>query len=596
MHSQDQNLLPVPLTEWQVGATAHDSSLQSLSFWIARQTRHSATLLGLALSIGTVGWGTISQTEQANAVTSTIVPNGLVPSHLRLEGATLPEQKPKKIKTSKTTVTRIRHLSNQNQFRAVNWANKSDRLLKQQQIRLQTLKEKREQLNTSLGKLKTQNFAIANKTIPQPIAQTYAPVEIETTLTTAIPQLPALTAPTTIPDNERQIYQVRAGDTLEIIARRHNTTRERLIEANKLKNPDLIFIAQELQIPVVEPSTSRSNDHTSVIPPEDLSERKKLSQLQATEISPDTSKTSKVEQQTTAVNRPFGRVDSWLESATELYATKLRAEIIELREQYRNQIKGQTASIQLINDETTDTPFLVPARRDHSPLKPVENTSPAEPENLKFQLPTLPELANLTTSKQTPATTKFNSTRSISSNTDSPQSRDSIVSTAPNSVENYNQIFSIPVGESVAPELPPLSSPERYLPSGTSSQFDGYIWPSVGVITSGYGWRWGRMHRGIDIAGPIGTPIVAAAAGEVVSAGWSSGGYGNLVEVKHGDGSITLYAHNNKILVHRGQWVEQGEQIAEMGSTGYSTGPHLHFEVRPDGQTTVNPIAFLPKN
>jgi murein DD-endopeptidase MepM/ murein hydrolase activator NlpD len=474
MHSQNQNLLTVPSTEWQVRATAHDSSPQSLSSGITRKTRHSATMLGLALSMGTAGWGLIYQTQQANAATSTVVPNNLVPSHLRLEEATLPEQKLKKTKTNETTVTRIRHLPNQNQFRAVNWASKSDRFLKQQQIMLQNLKEKREQLNTSLGKLKTKNLAIAHTKIGQPVSRGHISLTIETTPTTAIPQLPALTAPQTISDNERQIYQVQAGDTLEIIARRYNTTRKRLIEANKLNNPNLIFVAQQLQIPVIEPSKNPSKDNLSDLPPANLS--------------------------------------------------------------------------------------------------------------------------NLKTSKQTPVATEFDSTRSISSNTNSSKSRNSIVSTAPSSVENYNQMFRIPVGESVAPELPPLSSPDRYLPSGNSSQSDGYIWPSVGVITSGYGWRWGRMHRGIDIAGPIGTPIVAAAAGEVVSAGWSSGGYGNLVEVKHGDGSITLYAHNNKILVRRGQWVEQGEQIAEMGSTGYSTGPHLHFEIRPDGETTANPIAFLPKN
>jgi murein DD-endopeptidase MepM/ murein hydrolase activator NlpD len=126
------------------------------------------------------------------------------------------------------------------------------------------------------------------------------------------------------------------------------------------------------------------------------------------------------------------------------------------------------------------------------------------------------------------------------------------------------------------------------------TQFNGYIWPAKGVLTSGYGWRWGRMHKGIDIAAPIGTPIVAAAPGVVVSAGWNSGGYGNLVELQHPDGSVTLYAHNNRILVRRGQEVAQGQQISEMGSTGRSTGPHLHFEVHPNGRGAVNPIALLP--
>ncbi|AFZ37419.1 Peptidase M23 [Stanieria cyanosphaera PCC 7437] len=168
-----------------------------------------------------------------------------------------------------------------------------------------------------------------------------------------------------------------------------------------------------------------------------------------------------------------------------------------------------------------------------------------------------------------------------------------LISTAATNVNKYNQNLTIQIGATINPDLPPLSSPEEYLPN-SPAQFEGYLWPAQGTLTSGYGWRWGRMHQGIDIAGPIGTPIMAAATGEVVSAGWNSGGYGNLVKLKHPDGSVTLYAHNNKILVSSGQQVEQGQLIAEMGSTGFSTGPHLHFEIRPNGETAVNPIAFLP--
>jgi murein DD-endopeptidase MepM/ murein hydrolase activator NlpD len=145
----------------------------------------------------------------------------------------------------------------------------------------------------------------------------------------------------------------------------------------------------------------------------------------------------------------------------------------------------------------------------------------------------------------------------------------------------------------VSPELPPLSTADPYLPG--AANFNGYIWPAKGILTSGYGWRWGRMHRGIDIAAPVGTPVLAAAPGVIVSSGWNSGGYGNLVEIRHADGSLTLYAHNNRVLVQAGQMVDQGQQIAEMGSTGFSTGPHLHFEVHPAGKGAANPIAFLPR-
>lgn len=169
-----------------------------------------------------------------------------------------------------------------------------------------------------------------------------------------------------------------------------------------------------------------------------------------------------------------------------------------------------------------------------------------------------------------------------------------LVSVVPIQIEYYDPTMSPAVGDIGSPNLPQLNSPDPYLPE-SQRPFRGYIWPAKGVFTSGYGWRWGRMHRGIDIAAPVGTPIFAAADGEVITAGWNSGGFGNLVKIRHYDGSVTLYAHNSKILVRRGQNVTQGQQIAKMGSTGFSTGPHLHFEIHPNGSKAVDPIAFLPK-
>jgi murein DD-endopeptidase MepM/ murein hydrolase activator NlpD len=141
---------------------------------------------------------------------------------------------------------------------------------------------------------------------------------------------------------------------------------------------------------------------------------------------------------------------------------------------------------------------------------------------------------------------------------------------------------------SLSLKLPPLPSSQAYLPD----IFDGYAWPAEGVLTSGYGWRSGRMHEGIDIAAPIGTPVLAAAAGIVTGAGWHEG-YGNLIKLEHLDGSITLYAHNNRILVTHGQQIKQGEQIAEMGNTGRSTGPHLHFEIHLRNEQIVDPLTLL---
>ena len=120
-----------------------------------------------------------------------------------------------------------------------------------------------------------------------------------------------------------------------------------------------------------------------------------------------------------------------------------------------------------------------------------------------------------------------------------------------------------------------------------------YQWPTQGVFTSGYGWRWGRMHKGIDIANNTGTSIHASRDGMVTHAGWM-GAYGYLVEIAHDDGETTRYAHNSRLMVQKGQQVQQGTRIALMGSTGRSTGPHLHFEIRRPGGGASNPLAVLP--
>ena len=101
-----------------------------------------------------------------------------------------------------------------------------------------------------------------------------------------------------------------------------------------------------------------------------------------------------------------------------------------------------------------------------------------------------------------------------------------------------------------------------------------------------------RMHKGVDIPGPVGTPIYATADGVVQRAEWNSGGYGNLVELNHGHGIQTRYGHLTRSIVNAGERVKRGQLIAYMGSTGRSTGSHLHYEVRIDGQA-VNPIPFL---
>lgn len=170
-----------------------------------------------------------------------------------------------------------------------------------------------------------------------------------------------------------------------------------------------------------------------------------------------------------------------------------------------------------------------------------------------------------------------------------------LLGTRPEPITPTEELLEPSLGSPLSAELPPLAAASFYLPE-VPPTMNGYIWPAEGTFTSGYGWRWGRMHYGIDIAGPVGTPILAAAEGIVITAEWHMGGYGNLVEIEHLDGSITLYAHNHRILVSEGDRVQAGQAIAQMGSTGFSTGPHLHFEVHLPEQGAVNPLAFLPES
>lgn len=127
-------------------------------------------------------------------------------------------------------------------------------------------------------------------------------------------------------------------------------------------------------------------------------------------------------------------------------------------------------------------------------------------------------------------------------------------------------------------------------PSGATSA-SGYRWPLCAPVTSEYGPRWGRMHRGIDLGAPTGTPVGAAQAGTVIFAGWQ-GGYGRLLLIRHADGIVTAYAHLSSFAVGEGQQVSQGQTVGAIGTSGNSTGPHLHLEFRIGGQAQ-NPRQFL---
>jgi murein DD-endopeptidase MepM/ murein hydrolase activator NlpD len=119
-----------------------------------------------------------------------------------------------------------------------------------------------------------------------------------------------------------------------------------------------------------------------------------------------------------------------------------------------------------------------------------------------------------------------------------------------------------------------------------------FVMPTKGIFTSGFGYRWGALHGGVDLAAPIGTPICAASDGVVIDAG-PTAGYGAWVKIRHSDGTVTLYGHVNTWNVQVGQRVMAGDQIATVGNRGNSTGPHLHFEVLLNGVNRTDPVPWL---
>lgn len=173
-------------------------------------------------------------------------------------------------------------------------------------------------------------------------------------------------------------------------------------------------------------------------------------------------------------------------------------------------------------------------------------------------------------------------------------------------VAQLGELTSIEQANKVAEEIVEANKPKTPEPTNNwnwnynnvstnanyASASEGGIWPTTArYISSPYGWRWGTIHTGTDIAGRSGDPIYAYKSGIVTYSGWANS-YGYIVKINHGGGISTWYAHNSKLLVKAGQNVSQGETIALMGSTGFSTGPHLHFEVRING-VHVNSYPYI---
>ncbi|AFZ31695.1 Peptidase M23 [Gloeocapsa sp. PCC 7428] len=381
-------------------------------------------------------------------------------------------------------------------------------------------------------------------------------------------------------------YQVKPGDTLTAIARAHDVALDELVSANQIANPDQLQINQSITIPTSvyhgavaqnidvsdrpqqqNRATISAQPHVSIIP-----DSREASA--ATFVAYNNPSTNTAVQEPTVATLGVGGSLSNEEplDPPNLYVQGLQAEIQQLRQKYNTPTANSA-------EQTVEAPIKVNTKLTATPAKPKSVAS----------------VVTQTRSRKVASEPVNPEFRVAQANTSGSGTIKARLATAPTNVDPTEALQSLR-GRQVSPELPPLGAADMYLPKpGSSAPFTGYIWPAKGVLSSGYGWRWGRMHRGIDVAAPVGTPIFAAASGVIVRAGWNSGGYGNLVDIRHPDGSLTRYAHNNRILVRAGQEVEQGQHIAEMGSTGFSTGPHLHFEVHPAGKGAVNPIALLPR-
>ncbi len=364
----------------------------------------------------------------------------------------------------------------------------------------------------------------------------------------SVPTLPAVESSTLF-----ATHQVAPGENLSTIARVHGMSSRELASLNNIANPNLLKANQVLKVvtPKVAPFKPETFKTIALAKPS----------LSITDSEADAP----------APPLPGQAIES------RRYIDGLMADVIKARQKYqassvayRSEFRGLQVPTESVPMPAPSIPAVVPSVRKsvNSEFQARFIGSRSVSESVQRSMPAVPKLASPTAPR--------------------------VIARASVGADAYAPLVQPSARRLVSPEMPAIGAAETYLPRKGGGANSGLVWPAQGTFTSGYGPRWGRMHRGIDIAAPTGTPIVAAASGVVSYAGYNDGGFGYLVEIDHADGSMTRYAHNDRILVSVGQQVNQGQQVSLMGSTGFSTGPHLHFEVHPGGQGAVNPMAFLP--
>ncbi|MDN5748876.1 MAG: M23 family metallopeptidase [Pseudonocardia sp.] len=177
-----------------------------------------------------------------------------------------------------------------------------------------------------------------------------------------------------------------------------------------------------------------------------------------------------------------------------------------------------------------------------------------------------------------------------------PESLSPVGLDAESKVDVQNLAKAVEIGQELARRDAILASALAFgAPRANLVGDTAFVQPTTGRFTSGFGARWGKSHNGIDIAGPIGTPIYAVTDGVVEESGPASG-FGMWVVLRHPDGLKTVYGHVNRSYVAEGDIVEAGQQIAEIGNRGFSTGPHLHFEVYDTADNPINPRPWLQEH
>lgn len=388
--------------------------------------------------------------------------------------------------------------------------------------------------------------------------------------------------PATLPSQPRvsnaTTYTVESGDTLEAIGKRFGVSVDALKAANQLQT-DRLRLGQVLKLPSSQARTGSTGASASKPQPSVSVAKPDANGLITVQPGDTLSAISKRH------SVSLEKLRAWNKLTSDAIREGQRLRVLPVKQ------PGATVAARkkTPTKATAQKPVAKPS------VKPIaSSTKPVVSTKLKSVSAPAPKPATTATSKPTPKPTTPSSSLALKI---TPSSVPVVASqpvrlepmdpsaagpspTAPSDVLEGEVEFEI-----IAPTNPPASI----------NRNERVLWPLSGVLTSRYGYRWGRLHTGLDIAIPTGTAVYAALSGTVQFSGWNRFGYGYLVVIRGVDGRDYYYAHNSRLLVKRGQFVRQGYLISRSGSTGNSTGPHLHFEIRVGGKPR-NPMSYLPKS